>query len=310
MRRWLFTGLPRAFLFSAIFHLLVATSFYFLPGVRPRKSVPAPARDQMIVDLQDVPKSAHLPQGSVTSKRSGKKRIGKSNKLSLKSLTPSFKPATGLLGADNANTDGDDEATEPAFDSPTGYGLNAKTYDKGNAIRGFLQAVHARINNALIFDSILAQYNHFGTVYLEFEIDRRGVLRLETLRANTDDRILKVHAVRSALVPALHRPLKENLWLKDRDSVRLRARFQFVRSRQETTLWDRNPEGISGYSLTFRRFTPERAVPRKLSEHLLNGGIDYDLFAMYEAWQKYNKANERRRLDVDPFAVYKTDPIY
>lgn len=297
----------RALLLSAGLHFAIAAAIYALPFMLLDKQKKLIRPEPLVLDLRESPKKAQPSHGSVSLKRSRKTGVNKSSRPTLKSISPSFKPSYGTDVA-IAQSDGSSEA--PALDDPQSYGFNAKTYDKGNAIRGFLEALHSRVNNALVFDSILAQYNHFGTVYLQFEVDKRGTLRIETLRASTTDRILKVHVIRSALVPALREPLKESFWLTGRETIQLRARFQFVRSRKQTTLWDDNPETISGYSLTFRRFTPERAVPRTLGDHLVNGGIDSDLFAMYEAWQKFNKARERRRLDVDPFAVYKADPMY
>ena len=196
------------------------------------------------------------------------------------------------------------------FDDPQSYSLSGDSYDQGNAYRGFLEAIHARINGRLIFDSILAQYGHFGRVFIEFEVDHRGVISTETLRTSTNDKILKVHVIRSALLPGLAQPLKESFWLKQQPQIRVRARFEFLKGSVEANLYDQNPERVSGLALSFRRFTPEMKVARTLGKQLLNGGLSYDLFAMYESWEKYNKARERERLDIDPFAIHRADEYY
>ncbi|MGE9745456.1 energy transducer TonB family protein [Bdellovibrio bacteriovorus] len=165
--------------------------------------------------------------------------------------------------------------------------------------------VFRRIDSELMFDSILAQYNHFGTVMLQFEVDEKGYLLEKSLRASSEDPILKVHAVR-AVRKALTEKFQELKWSSE--NTIFQAKFEFLSD--SPSLNFRKQREFGKPVLNFTRATKEKPVATNLQDHLLNGGIDYDAFAMVERWQKYNK---KKRLDVgeyDPFAHYRKDPAY
>lgn len=194
-----------------------------------------------------------------------------------------------------------------AFDDPRSYRLSSETYVEGMNNHGFLEAVFNRVNGFVIFDSLLAQYGHFGTVYAEFILDHRGILRAESVRAHADDGILRVHSLR-ALRFSLSAPLAQSYWLSEGKTMRMRIRFQYLQG--GSTLFDENPEKVAGLAVTIRRRTGERPVARSLGQQLLGGGIQVDPFAMYEKWEKYLKARERQRFATDPFADYRVDPDF
>jgi hypothetical protein len=289
-------------------HLAIFGWLWFFGG-----NAPPLISEPVIVELRESPtpetkapvaRSRNVGRSTVVSKRPGQT----SPDLALADLSPN---SVGIrTGVSTGNFESFESMDEPALDNPQGYSLSAKSYDEGNAIRGFLEAVYNRVNNRLIFDSIFAQYGHFGAVYIQFNVDHRGVIDSASIRTSAKDKILKVHAIRSALLPGLATPLKENLWLDERPALKLRARFEFLKGSVDQNLFDSNPEKIAGLALSFRRFTPEVKVARTLGQHLVNGGINYDLFAMYDSWEKYNKARERRRLDTDPFSIHKADEYY
>ena len=292
-------------LLAIIVSLLIHAILYCgLPTVHEKTETP------VIIDLVVAPepaiqRSAPRKQMQVGSR----KRLNYSGgppQVTRQRLDSIFRPdfAESVRGDVAASS----EKNELPFYEAESYGISGESYDAGNAVRGFTEALYNKINNRLIFDSILAQYNHFGTVYVEFRVNRKGLLIENSLRLQSTDRILQVHVLRSALIPALSKELPQNLWPEE--DVKLRARFQFFQSTTQSTLFDSDPEKIAGTALTFRRFTVERRVARNLGQHLMNGGINVDLFAMYEAWGKYEKAQERSRLDVDPFSVYRADPYY
>ncbi|ASD62163.1 hypothetical protein [Bdellovibrio bacteriovorus] len=165
--------------------------------------------------------------------------------------------------------------------------------------------VFKRIDSELMFDSILAQYNHFGTVMLQFEVDAKGYLLEKSLRAFSEDAVLKVHAVR-AVRKALKEQFNELKWSSE--STIFQAKFEFLSDSHSLNF--RKQREFGKPVLNFTRATQEKPVATNLQDHLLSGGIHYDPFALADRWQKYNK---RKRLAVgeyDPFAHYRKDPAY
>lgn len=285
----------------------------------PRRPSPAAAAPPFAVDLSDhlsdkrKPELATQQQPAPTGRpRSAARRGARARAAppSLDALAPGLR-ARLSSGSAAASAEPSSAVARDAlaFDDPGAYQMGfAREEDQD--IGAFVEALHRRVDGKLLFDSLLAQYGHFGTVYAEFAVDRTGLLLQNSIRGGGHDRALKVYAIRSALVPALSQKLPESLWLKERDRVVLRAQFQFVFSESESSLFDENPASISGRALTFRRFTAQKPSARTLGQHLANGGLDVDAFRMRDAWKRYLKARENRRLDVDPFSVLRADPLY
>lgn len=91
-------------------------------------------------------------------------------------------------------------------------------------------------------------------------------------------------------------------------AIIFQAKFEFVLD--SPTLNLRKQKEFGKPVLVFRRATSEKPVANTLGDHLMNGGIDYDAFAMVEKWQKYNKKKFLRQAEYDPFAHYRSDPAY
>lgn len=172
---------------------------------------------------------------------------------------------------------------------------------------GYHQEVYTRIDSHLMFDSLLAQYGHFGSVFIEFTVSDRGYLLDEGLRVGADDAILKVHVMR-ALRAALKKEFDPADWSADGQKVRFQARFKFIQEPRHTNFVKQKTFGKP--ALSFVRATLEKPIPTNLKEHLMNGGVGIDPFAVTERWQKYNKRKSLKAGKFDPFANYKKDPDY
>ncbi|MNK19554.1 hypothetical protein D3C87_377760 [compost metagenome] len=171
----------------------------------------------------------------------------------------------------------------------------------------FHRQVFTKIDENLMFDSLLAQYNHFGSVHLRFAVDPHGYLIEKSLRARAEDPILKVHVVR-ALRLALNEEFPSSKWAVAGKNITFEAKFDFLQ--MSSFINHEKQKGFVKPQLQFQRATTEKPIPNTLSEQLTSGGIDYDLFAAAERWQKYNKKKKLANYQFDPFAHYKKDPAY
>jgi hypothetical protein len=171
----------------------------------------------------------------------------------------------------------------------------------------FLGYLHERIDSHLLFDSLLAQWSHFGVVYVQFRVNRDGTLKNDNLKVVAEDDVLKVHVMR-ALRKALGVPIDPNKWLVGEDSLIIYSKFEFMQNGPD---WNRlKQKTFTKNALVFRRATMESPIPTNLKDHLLSGGISYDPFAMYDRWQKYNKKQYHKQTEFDPFESYRRDPDY
>ena len=171
----------------------------------------------------------------------------------------------------------------------------------------FYQAIYERIDQHIVFDSLLAQYDHFGTVVVQFEVSPQGRLLDQNIKVWAEDAILKVHVMR-ALRKALATELVKNKWLNIESKLLARAKFDFVSAGSSI---NRDKQKAFGKpTFNFVRATTEKPVASNLRDHLTSGGIGLDPFAMAEKWKKYSQAENRRAGDVDPFSHYRRDPDY
>ena len=83
-----------------------------------------------------------------------------------------------------------------------------------------------------MFDSILAQYNHFGTVMVEFEVNAQGLIVEKKVRIAAEDPILKVHVMR-AIRRGLNETFRKEKWNPLRINTTLQARFDFLQGSGE-----------------------------------------------------------------------------
>jgi len=174
----------------------------------------------------------------------------------------------------------------------------------------FYQHVFERIDQQLKFDSLLAEYNHFGVVFLEFVVDVNGELRQDSIRAAAEDAILKVHALR-AMRAGLKKPFTLTKRLDSaKGPIRFQAKFEFLN--ESPSLNRLKQVNFTKPVLTFRRATLESSTQRSVGEQVLESAklAAQNPFAIGESWQQYNK---RKRLDAqefDPFSNYRRDPDY
>lgn len=199
------------------------------------------------------------------------------------------------------------EGKAAAYNESSNYEASADSFLANTDQWSYFQQVFQRIDQQLIFDSLLAQYNHFGYVYVEFEVGPDGRFVDKSLKVSAIDSILKVHALK-ALRKGLIEEFPSEKWNPDGKSVRFQAKFEFLEGSENLNFTKQKDFGKA--KLVFRRASSEKPIPNSLKEQLLTGGISHDPFAMAERWEKYNKKKRLKDGDFDPFAPYRADPDY
>lgn len=172
----------------------------------------------------------------------------------------------------------------------------------------YYQEIYKRIDNNLIFDSLLAQYGHFGYVYVQFKVTEEGLFVMEDLKTEAADAILKVHVLRT-IRKSLSEPMSKTKYAKESKQTLFKARFDFNLGSRDNNFSDKQ-RAFGQPVFQFNRTTEERPVPQELVGHLMSGGISYDPFVMAERWKKYNKKKYLDAVQFDPFESYKRDAFY
>ena len=171
----------------------------------------------------------------------------------------------------------------------------------------FYHQIFERIDSQLMFDSILAQYNHFGSVFLEFEVDAEGHFVETALRAKADDPILKVHVIR-----ALRKGLKESFvkakWNPSGKTAVLQAKFEFLYG--DSSVNSKKQKEFGKPVLVFKRATSEKPTASNLTDTLLDADNLKNPYQIAERIEKYKKKKALRAGDFDPFQNYRNDPDY
>lgn len=207
-----------------------------------------------------------------------------------------------------AKSSGGKKETGAFNNSRTFMASNEDVFGDGdNKNWSYYQEIYRRIDTHLIFDSLLAQYGHFGRVYVEFKVSEDGVFLVEDVRTDAVDAILKVHVLR-AIKKSLSEPLDQTKFAKESKPTLFKARFDFILESPENNFYKQTNFGKPIFK--FSRSTRERPVPIELLEHLMTGGIHIDPFVLAERWQKYNKKKYRDAVQFDPFESYKRDVFY
>lgn len=196
------------------------------------------------------------------------------------------------------------------FNSPRTISAGSADYfgEGGNKNWSYYQEIYHRIDSHLLFDSLLAQYGHFGHVYVQFKVTEQGLFVMDDLKAEAEDAILKVHVLR-AIKKSLSEPLNKTKFAKESKSTLFKARFEFNLASRYNNFSERQ-SAFGSPVFEFSRSTEEKPIPQELVEHLISGGISYDPFVMAERWEKYNKKKYRDAVQFDPFQSYKRDPFY
>ena len=173
---------------SLLLHIsLVAVLIFKLSGIA---EIPPQVVEFEIQKNKAVVKSGH-------GKKSGAKKQGPDQ-----ILFPQMS-AYGMLGRvqqQSATAFADSRSYDTSIDEV--FGKN------GNRDWNYYREIYQKIDSQLVFDSLLAQYSHFGRVYVQFKVTEDGLFRLEDLKANARDSILKVHVLR-AISRSLQAPLEK-----------------------------------------------------------------------------------------------------
>lgn len=177
----------------------------------------------------------------------------------------------------------------------------------GNKNWSHYREIYNRIDSNLVFDSLLAQYSHFGRVYVQFKVTESGIFKLEDLKADAGDAILKVHVLRT-IQKSLSEPLEKSKFSKNIEDTVFQARFDFKYGDSEINFDKQKDFGKPVF--VFKRATLEKPVPTELLDQFLTGGVTPNISLMYERWQKYNKKKHREAIQFDPFESYKRDAFF
>lgn len=282
-----------------------------LGGVVTIVEAPRSVRQVIEFEVQALPPSALKLAGnsfqkskSVSDSKAHRSSRGKSASLKGMSL---FRQSYNFDSA--AKNSGDVSATAELgdFKDSASYALESDSFIGDNDQWAFYRQVFERIDSQLLFDSLLAQYSHFGSVFVEFEVDPQGRFVESKIKVSAEDKILQVHALR-ALTKGLKESFKKEKWNPSGKNSILHAKFDYVFG--ESSLNYQKQREFGKPIFLFKRATSEKPIPNNLKDQLLNGGVSYDPVAMTERWQKYNKKKRLRAQEFDPFASYKNDPLY
>lgn len=186
-------------------------------------------------------------------------------------------------------------------------GLNQVFGEDGNLNWAHNQDVYTRIDSHLQFDSLLAQYNHFGAVLVQFNLDDHGLLLLNSLKVKAADPILKVHVLR-AMQAGLSEPANETKDRRDSASTTYEARFDFKRGDPAANFVKQQNFGQPVF--VFQRLTGEKPVADSMAGQLADLSLLGNPLLIAEKIEKYNRKKRRENLKFDPFESYRRDPFY
>jgi hypothetical protein len=294
----------KTLLMSLIFHIGLSLLFYStLPD---KASEPSDAYELTVETVKvNRPAQAALEkklQGKAPSRATGTHFGG-----SRKALFPEYKLGFNAAATERVVA----KANKPYYsysDSRNYYTDISEVFgEDGNENWSFFKEVYFKVDSNLSFDSLLAQYNHFGRVYVQFKLDENGVLLAENLKVQARDSILKVHVLR-AIKKSFSEPMNVLNHQKGDSGLLFQARFDFNLGEYQNNFYKQKNFGRPVFSFT--RFTEEKPVPENLLEQLLTGGVSPNVSLMYERWQKYNQKHRRSAVQFDPFESYRRDPFY
>lgn len=304
----------KSILISFLVHTTIAVTLLFgsdIPKQKPQQVVEIEFKEAPVFVKKQGPLGTRKSKDQRGAGIKGYKAAW--NKLDTSQFFPSMKSEelVEMVEQNTAwakNSKGKKETGE--FNSPGTITQGSEDYfgDGDNKNWSYYQEIYKRIDNNLMFDSLLAQYGHFGYVYVQFKVTEEGLFMMDDLKADAADAILKVHVLR-AIKKSLSEPLNKTKFAKESKSTLFKARFDFkIGSRDDNFAEKQSAFGSPIFS--FSRSTSERPIPQELVDHLMSGGISIDPFVMAERWQKYNKKKYRDAVQFDPFQSYKRDVFY
>ena len=179
--------------------------------------------------------------------------------------------------------------------------------ENGNKNWAYHREIYKRIDANLTFDSILAQYNHFGRVYVQFKVNEGGFLDVENLKADAGDPILKVHVLR-AIKKSLLQPFENIHREKLFELGFFQAEFNFNYGTYKNNFSKQVNFGRPVF--VFNRTTQEKPIEKRLLSYLAAEGVLSNPFLLSERLEKYNKKKYLEAIQFDPFENYKRDAFY
>lgn len=273
------------------------------------------SKPQQVVEfeIQSAPMATSFKQNKNhgTGKSSAQTAVannnsGKGKKVSLKG-TDLFGQQYSFNQADTGSGSGDAAAPTTDFTDRQNY-----IFDAGSMLADadqweFYRQVFERIDSQLVFDSILAQYNHFGNVFVEFEVDARGRFVDHRLKISSDDSVLKVHSMR-ALRKGLKEPFRKEKWNPSGKNAILQAHFEFLHG--DTAINFKKQKEFGKAIFVFKRATIERPITNDIVDTVVSKETIINPYLIGERLEKYNKKKRLKAGEYDPFASYRNDPDY
>lgn len=273
------------FLSLLIHAILILSLLIFNSSPNPLKPI--------VIDLQtDLQKVASSHSGH-TKKQSSSHR------------TKRFFPAlsyTSQLSSLGSQTTGSDQAADD-WTSSWSYNQDGWSDYEGlnqHDIR-FLSSLWNEIDKSIVNNPFLSEYGHIGKVYLKFEVDLDGQLIESSFKAHAEDNVLKVLAAR-AVRKVLKNETQELVFPKKK--VLVQARFSWADYQACQQL-----RGTHKFFLSFCKYAEDKrktfSTGEKIGTYL--SAIPYGPGALEEI-EKYNKEENRRNTQFDPFQSLRRDP--
>ena len=276
-------------LFSVLVHIFLCLSFFFGKSELKLKTEPV----EIEIKVATAPK------------KSGHDRARKS-KATQVSLFPAMN-AHALLALVERNN---------SLPVPSQNFNDSQTYqadisevfgENGNKNWAYHREIYRRIDANLSFDSILAQYNHFGRVHVQFKVNEGGFLDVENLKADAGDPILKVHVLR-AIKKSLLQPFENIHREKLFELGFFQAEFNFNYGTYKNNFSKQVNFGRPVF--VFNRTTQEKPIEKRLLSYLAAEGVLGNPFLLSERLEKYNKKKHLEAIQFDPFENYRRDAFY
>lgn len=252
-----------------------------------QKSTKAPTNSVQVTILQN----SIIKSETVTQKiRTKKFQLVPSLRSGLTPENSHFSIPKGTLTPQNWNYH--ESYTASDIDRFEGIPLKQTTY---------LKNIWTEINEAIPNSPYLYEYAQVGTVYLKFEVDQNGYLVSDSLRAEANNKVLKVFSARSVR-KALRAENKD--LIKPEQPTQIFVRFHW----SDQTSCEKNT-GINKNYLSFCRVSKSEkksfSTGEKVGTYL--SALQYGP-GFFEEVEKYQKEENRRRTKFDAFQDLKLDP--
>jgi hypothetical protein len=241
-------------LFSSILlHLLIAAGLFWTITRQSQE----PAALTIEVDVESLPnqKTARGEKPTFNAKKTFQRRASQTR------LAKFFPQPNFGAGLTSGSEEKDPSKAERILISQTwqdasSYMPTLQTAVEFASRSAFYEELHRRIDVQILFDDVLAEYNHFGKILFYFAVNADGTLIPETLRAEALDRVLKVRAAK-ILRRSLAKPMDSNFHLDGKGPYWIAARFFYEKDSHCESLLSKSIPWLS-----FCRWTPTAQSPK------------------------------------------------